>query len=67
MHKDRIMVNTGEDGRYGAMSKPNWHLSFMNLSITLSNNTIGGERYKLPRQGNKNASTNSAPGSGKRV
>ena len=66
MHKVRIVEKTGDEGRKGAMRRPNWQSSCINLSKTLFNCTMGGKRYKLPDQGKEKASTNSAPGSGKR-
>ena len=66
MHKSRMVEKTGEDGQKGAMRTPYEHISWINLSNTLSSNIIGGNRYKLPDQGNEKASINSAPWSGKR-
>ena len=43
IHKSRIEVKTGEEGRYGAISRPKLHLSVVNLLITLSSKTIGGK------------------------
>ena len=66
MHKSRMVENTGEVGRKGAMRTPYEHLSCINLSKTLSIKIIGGKRYKFPDQGKEKASINSAPWSGKR-
>ena len=66
MHKSRMVEKKGEEGRYGAIRIPYEQLSLMNLSNTLLSNTMGGKRYRLPDQGNENASMNSAPWSGRR-
>ena len=44
MHKSRIIGKEGEDGLNGAMRRPNWQLSVINLLRTLSTSTIGGKR-----------------------
>ena len=66
MHKSSSKGKDGEEGQKGAMRRPNWQLSEINLLRTLSRRTIGGKRYTLPDHGKEKASMNSAEGSGKR-
>ena len=64
MHKLRRVGKKGEEGKYGAISTPKSHLSFINLVRTLPNRTTGGKRYKWPDQGWEKASIKEAEGSG---
>ena len=66
MHKSSIIGKEGDEGLKGAMRKPNWQLSDMNLERTLSRRTIGGNRYRFPDHVTEKASMNLASGSGKR-